>query len=64
MTCDGCANAISRILGKIPGVTSYDTNVSQQKVIVKGTADKDVITEKLSKWATASKKELTFVGET
>ena len=25
MTCDGCANAVKRILGKIEGVASVDT---------------------------------------
>jgi len=63
MTCDGCANAISRILSKTPGVNSFTTNVAEQKVIVKGSASQEMIYQKLNKWATAAKKDLQFVKE-
>ena len=61
MTCDGCKNAITRIVTRIPGVTSMSADVPSKKVLVTGTASKAEVEEKLSKWADASKKEVRFV---
>jgi len=63
MTCDGCKNAISRILSKTPGVTSFDADVPSQRLVVRGNVTPEVISERLSKWSNASGKELTFVKE-
>lgn len=63
MTCDGCKNAITRILTKVEGVEKIDADVDAKKLVVTGTADKDIITEKLSKWSAASGKEVKFVKE-
>lgn len=57
MTCEGCAGAVKRILSKMEGVKSVDTNVDERTVIVSAegvTADEMV--EKLSKWSQASGK--------
>lgn len=63
MTCDGCSNAISRILCKIDGIQSYQTDVSKQQVLVTGaqSLDRSLIEEKLKKWAAASGKHVEFV---
>jgi copper chaperone len=54
---EGCAGAVKRILSKMEGVKSVDTNVDERTVIVSAegvTADEMV--EKLSKWSQASGK--------
>ncbi|KAG7341463.1 heavy-metal-associated domain containing protein [Nitzschia inconspicua] len=60
MTCEGCANAVKRILGKIDGVTNVDANVEAKTVIVD--ADESVspqfMLEKLQKWSAASGKSV------
>ena len=61
MTCDGCKSAITRIVTRIPGVTSMSADVPSKKVLVTGTASKDEVEEKLSKWAQASQKEVRYV---
>jgi len=63
MTCDGCKNAITRVLSKVEGITSLDADVGQKKLVVHGSAAKEVISEKLAKWSAASGKEVRFVKE-
>ncbi len=61
MTCDGCKGAVSRILGKIPQVSSFEADVEAQRVTVKGTSgqlDPDLVLDKLSKWGTAAGKHV------
>eukprot|EP00548_Thalassiothrix_antarctica_P012851 CAMPEP_0194164674 /NCGR_PEP_ID=MMETSP0154-20130528/763_1 /TAXON_ID=1049557 /ORGANISM="Thalassiothrix antarctica, Strain L6-D1" /LENGTH=78 /DNA_ID=CAMNT_0038874917 /DNA_START=32 /DNA_END=268 /DNA_ORIENTATION=+ len=59
MTCDGCANAVKRILGKIDGV-SIETNVEEKKAIV--THGDDItpqeLVDKLMPWSKASGKSV------
>lgn len=57
MTCDGCASAVKRILGKMEGITAVETNVEEKIVTV--TADgvtAEEMVEKLAKWSEASGK--------
>lgn len=61
MTCSGCSNAIGRILSKTEGVSSYTTDVATKLVTVTGTVDKQVVTDKLSKWASASGKSVEYI---
>jgi copper chaperone len=56
MTCEGCSNAVKRILGKIEGVQSVETDVAAKLVSVKGTAAPDVLLTALQKWGTAAGK--------
>lgn len=60
MTCEGCASAVKRILGKFDGVTDIQTDVATKKVVV--TADDSVspqeMLEKLQKWSEASGKSV------
>eukprot|EP00578_Thalassiosira_sp_NH16_P030844 CAMPEP_0181077244 /NCGR_PEP_ID=MMETSP1071-20121207/849_1 /TAXON_ID=35127 /ORGANISM="Thalassiosira sp., Strain NH16" /LENGTH=73 /DNA_ID=CAMNT_0023158479 /DNA_START=103 /DNA_END=324 /DNA_ORIENTATION=- len=64
MTCDGCANAVKRILGKIDGVTNIDTNVEEKKVVVEhsDSVSKEVMLEKLLKWSQASGKSVALAA--
>jgi len=60
MTCDGCANAVKRILIKVDGVSNVETNVETKKVIVTadGNATPEAMLEKLQKWSKASGKSV------
>lgn len=53
MSCEGCSNAVKNILGKIPEITSVETDVAKQEVVVKGTVTADLVIEKLTPWAKA-----------
>lgn len=56
MTCEGCANAVKRVLGKVGGVDAVVTDVPAKKVTVTGTADSDVMLAALKKWGDAAGK--------
>eukprot|EP00522_Entomoneis_paludosa_P006536 CAMPEP_0172456000 /NCGR_PEP_ID=MMETSP1065-20121228/13621_1 /TAXON_ID=265537 /ORGANISM="Amphiprora paludosa, Strain CCMP125" /LENGTH=73 /DNA_ID=CAMNT_0013208599 /DNA_START=60 /DNA_END=281 /DNA_ORIENTATION=+ len=60
MTCEGCAGAVKRILGKMDGVEQVDTDVGGKTVVVQ--ADPSVAPEemlaKLKKWGDASGKSV------
>ncbi|KAL7454839.1 hypothetical protein ACHAWC_009306 [Mediolabrus comicus] len=64
MTCDGCANAVKRILGKIDGVSDIQTNVEAKSVVVvhNDTVSKEVMLEKLQKWSAASGKSVALAS--
>lgn len=51
MTCEGCASAVKRILSKVEGVESVDTNVDAKSVIVQAdvSVSPQVMLEKLEK---------------
>jgi len=61
MTCDGCKSAITRIVTRIPGVSKLEVDVPSKRVLVTGSATKDEIEQKLSKWGQASQKEVRYV---
>ncbi|CEO97544.1 HMA domain-containing protein [Plasmodiophora brassicae] len=63
MTCGGCKNAVTRIMSKTDGVTSFDVDVDQKLLVVRGTASQKDIYDKLSKWAATTGKEVTFLSE-
>ncbi|CAL1537931.1 unnamed protein product [Lymnaea stagnalis] len=58
MTCDGCANAAKRVLGKLPEVKSVETSLEAQTVTVVSTLSSDVLLESLKKTG----KECSFIG--
>lgn len=64
MTCDGCANAVKRILGKIEGVTNIDTNVEAKTVDVthSDSVSKELMLDKLQKWSAASGKSVALAS--
>ena len=49
MTCDGCSNAIKKILGKVEGITDIQCEWETKKVTCKGPDGLD-IAEMLRKW--------------
>lgn len=64
MTCEGCAGAVKRILGKVEGVTNIETNVDAKSVVVahSDSVTKDLLNEKLQKWSQASGKSVALVS--
>jgi len=64
MTCEGCASAVKRILGKVDGVSEIKTDVPGKSVVV--TADASVspqdLDAKLQKWSKASGKSVKLVS--
>eukprot|EP00542_Grammatophora_oceanica_P022341 CAMPEP_0194046982 /NCGR_PEP_ID=MMETSP0009_2-20130614/23287_1 /TAXON_ID=210454 /ORGANISM="Grammatophora oceanica, Strain CCMP 410" /LENGTH=73 /DNA_ID=CAMNT_0038692477 /DNA_START=96 /DNA_END=317 /DNA_ORIENTATION=+ len=63
MTCEGCASAVKRILGKMDGVSSVETNVEAKTVVVNADAGVSPaeMNEKLQKWSAASGKPVELV---
>ena len=49
MSCQGCVGAVKRVLGKMEGVESYDINLDEQKVTVKGNVQPDAVLQTVSK---------------
>ncbi|KAF5733691.1 copper chaperone [Tripterygium wilfordii] len=49
MSCEGCVGAVKRVLGKLEGVESYDINLKEQKVTVKGNVQPDAVFQTVSK---------------
>ena len=56
MTCGGCENAVKRILGKIEGLDEFEVSHADKRLVAT-TSDPELITEKLTKWATAAGKD-------
>ncbi|KAL3816124.1 hypothetical protein ACHAXA_011621 [Cyclostephanos tholiformis] len=64
MTCEGCASAVKRILGKIDGVTDIETNVAAKTVVVThadGVSASEML-EMLKKWSQASGKSVALAS--
>nr|AXN72717.1 antioxidant 1 copper chaperone [Physella acuta] len=59
MTCEGCANAAKRVLGKLGEVKSVETNVQTKKVTVTSSLNPDQLLESLKKTG----KECSYIGE-
>ena len=66
MTCDGCSNAIKKLLSSEAYIESFEISVpdKQVKVIALGDGIEQRVLDRLTKWATASKKELEFRSKT
>eukprot|EP00537_Pseudo-nitzschia_pungens_P010267 CAMPEP_0172389226 /NCGR_PEP_ID=MMETSP1061-20121228/6179_1 /TAXON_ID=37318 /ORGANISM="Pseudo-nitzschia pungens, Strain cf. pungens" /LENGTH=73 /DNA_ID=CAMNT_0013119335 /DNA_START=49 /DNA_END=270 /DNA_ORIENTATION=- len=64
MTCDGCANAVKRILKKIEGVTEIVTDVDAKSVVVThdDSVQPSLMLEKLQKWSAASGKSVALAA--
>mmetsp|Transcript_17384 Transcript_17384/g.17469 ORF Transcript_17384/g.17469 Transcript_17384/m.17469 type:complete len:83 (+) Transcript_17384:72-320(+) len=60
MTCEGCAGAVKRILGKIEGIKNVETDVESK--LVKVTSDSNVeegaIVEALMNWSSSTGKSV------
>jgi copper chaperone CopZ len=66
MTCDGCSNAVRKLLSSETYLQSFDISVPDK--LVKAISNEDGVEQRvldrLTKWATASKKELEFKQKT
>ncbi|KAF3964136.1 hypothetical protein ACB098_11G101800 [Castanea mollissima] len=49
MSCEGCVGAVKRVLGKMEGVESYDIDLKEQKVTVKGNVQPESVLQTVSK---------------
>ncbi|MQL05621.1 heavy-metal-associated domain-containing protein [Escherichia coli] len=49
MSCQGCVGAVNRVLGKLEGVESFDIDLKEQKVVVKGNVQPDTVLQTVSK---------------
>ncbi|KAG8070887.1 hypothetical protein GUJ93_ZPchr0006g41131 [Zizania palustris] len=49
MSCQGCAGAVRRVLTKMEGVETFDINMEEQKVTVKGNVKPEDVFQTVSK---------------
>ncbi|XP_042492860.1 copper transport protein ATX1-like [Macadamia integrifolia] len=49
MSCQGCSGAVKRVLEKMEGVESFDIDMKEQKVTVKGNVEPDAVFQTVSK---------------
>ncbi|TJX34432.1 heavy-metal-associated domain-containing protein, partial [Soehngenia saccharolytica] len=49
MSCEGCVGAVKRVLGKMDGVETFDIDLKEQKVIVKGNASAEAVLQRVSR---------------
>ncbi|KAG1672846.1 hypothetical protein FOA52_004650 [Chlamydomonas sp. UWO 241] len=49
MPCSGCSDAVTRVLGKMEGVESFDVSLEEQKVTVRGNVTPQAVLEKVAK---------------
>ncbi|KAF6172007.1 hypothetical protein GIB67_029425, partial [Kingdonia uniflora] len=49
MSCEGCVGAVKRVLTKMEGVESFDIDIKEQKVTVKGNVTPDAVLQIVSK---------------
>lgn len=49
MSCQGCVGAVNRVLSKMEGVDSFDIELKEQKVTVKGNVNPDAVLQTVSK---------------
>jgi copper chaperone CopZ len=64
MTCEGCSNAIRKLLGTEAYVRSFELSIPDKSLKLVGPDGiEDQVMARLTKWATASKKELAFTSK-
>ncbi|KAK8595481.1 hypothetical protein V6N13_016848 [Hibiscus sabdariffa] len=49
MSCEGCVGAVKRVLGKMQGVESFEVDLKEQKVTVKGNVQPDAVLQTVLK---------------
>lgn len=49
MSCEGCVGAVKRVLTKMEGVESFDVDIKEQKVTVKGNVKPEAVLQTVSK---------------
>ncbi|KAG0484967.1 hypothetical protein HPP92_008816 [Vanilla planifolia] len=49
MSCEGCSGAVKRVLSKMEGVESFDVDLKEQKVTVKGNVNPEEVLQTVSR---------------
>ncbi|XP_066318540.1 copper transport protein ATX1-like isoform X2 [Miscanthus floridulus] len=49
MSCEGCAGAVRRVLSKMEGIETFDIDLKEQKVTVKGNVKPEDVFQTVSK---------------
>ncbi|GLJ24903.1 hypothetical protein SUGI_0476490 [Cryptomeria japonica] len=49
MSCQGCVGAVKRVLDKMEGVETYDVDLQEKKVTVKGNVKAEDVLQTVSK---------------
>ncbi|RWW32251.1 hypothetical protein BHE74_00024321 [Ensete ventricosum] len=49
MSCEGCVGAVKRVLTKMEGVESFDVDLKEQKVTVRGNVKPEAVLQTVSK---------------
>ncbi|KAJ8475921.1 hypothetical protein OPV22_019648 [Ensete ventricosum] len=49
MSCEGCVGAVKRVLAKMEGVESFDVDLKEQKVTVRGNVKPEAVLQTVSK---------------
>ncbi|EES06905.1 hypothetical protein BDA96_04G176000 [Sorghum bicolor] len=60
MSCEGCAGAVRRVLSKMEGIETFDIDLKEQKVTVKGNVKPEDVFQTVSK---SGKKTSYWEGE-
>jgi copper chaperone CopZ len=61
MSCEGCKNAIEKIINKIPGQKNIDFDMIKNIVTINGDLKVDIVMEVLNKWGIASNKRVEYI---
>lgn len=63
MSCEGCSNAITRILNEVEGVVSVECDIPNQRVRVftHVTVTGEILVEKLGTWAENAGKRVAVI---
>jgi copper chaperone CopZ len=64
MSCEGCSNAITRILNKVPGVSNVQCDIPTQAVMLTAEAavDSQLLLSKLQVWGEAAGKQVELIS--
>ncbi|KAK8956700.1 hypothetical protein KSP39_PZI001549 [Platanthera zijinensis] len=54
MSCQGCVGAVKRVLSKLEGVESFNVDLEEQKVTVKGNVKPEAVLQTVSKTGKAT----------
>jgi copper chaperone CopZ len=65
MTCEGCSNAINKLMGTESSyVDNFEVSLPDKTLkVIGGDGIEQRVIDRLTKWATASKKELAFTSK-
>jgi len=66
MTCEGCSNAIKRVIARVDGIgaaLTVEASVAEKRVVVRGAGAGDArVLEALQKWGAAANKSVEAIA--